>query len=322
MSIITSIKYNGSKIGTTEGDSVSVTYDGSTIVTITSEGTKTLKCSGKVMKTNLVIGNKTLKCAGKLMSGNIVLETIIATYSITPTLQHCTADAHNPTEVEAGSSASLSFYAEDGYTFDDDIEEAITNASGFSLSNATWTVVEQFPITVTTTHCTSVWTNPTVIDAGGTAQLKFNFNGTEYVCPDTAPTVTGATVDSWVKVDDKHGTLNISDPTGAVSVTVEGEAVPSAGETWVINETPDVGFRTYIAETINFISNNVQFKELTIEGFQAMPDYNIRYYTDNWNYTGVYDMESWTDQAYRTVTFETAPTGVLLTWLQANAVKQ
>ena len=30
----------------------------------------------------------------------------------------------------------------------------------------------------------------------------------------------------------------------------------------------------------------------------------------------------WTNQAYRTVTFETAPTGDLLAWLEANATKQ
>lgn len=31
---------------------------------------------------------------------------------------------------------------------------------------------------------------------------------------------------------------------------------------------------------------------------------------------------SWTDEAYRTVTFESEPTGDLLTWLTNNAVKQ
>jgi len=30
----------------------------------------------------------------------------------------------------------------------------------------------------------------------------------------------------------------------------------------------------------------------------------------------------WTDEKYRTVTFLEPPTGDLLTWLQANAVKQ
>ena len=32
--------------------------------------------------------------------------------------------------------------------------------------------------------------------------------------------------------------------------------------------------------------------------------------------------DTWTDQAYRTVTFSEPPTGELLTWLQANGVKQ
>ena len=33
-------------------------------------------------------------------------------------------------------------------------------------------------------------------------------------------------------------------------------------------------------------------------------------------------IDNWVSQDYRTVTFETSPTGALLTWLQANAVKQ
>lgn len=44
-------------------------------------------------------------------------------------------------------------------------------------------------------------------------------------------------------------------------------------------------------------------------------------YYDN---TRVYDLEgyTWTNEAYRTITFEEPPTGDLLTLLQANAVKQ
>lgn len=31
---------------------------------------------------------------------------------------------------------------------------------------------------------------------------------------------------------------------------------------------------------------------------------------------------TWTNEAYRTITFDEEPTGDLLTWLQANAVQQ
>lgn len=34
------------------------------------------------------------------------------------------------------------------------------------------------------------------------------------------------------------------------------------------------------------------------------------------------DTASWVNQAYRTITFLEPPTGDLLTWLQANGVKQ
>ena len=66
-----------------------------------------------------------------------------------------------------------------------------------------------------------------------------------------------------------------------------------------------------------FVSNNQNFVKLT--GTSVAPDIGIdaticiaaRTKTDGW-----------VNEAYRTITFETAPTGELLTWLQANGTKQ
>ena len=115
-------------------------------------------------------------------------------------------------------------------------------------------------------------------------------------------------------------------PTGAMLTWLLNNAVPQAevlvSKTWVINETPDtqsVVFPTTNGlwkQTINFTSNNIQFTSVEIiDGVDEL------YYGGTSGVT-TYSEGSWDNQAYRTVAFETAPTGELLTWLQANAVPQ
>ena len=96
----------------------------------------------------------------------------------------------------------------------------------------------------------------------------------------------------------------------------------SQGETWVINESPNTN---YFSFDVSFISNEQPYVNLRLEGdlhitgivynLPNLQGYVIAYENGN---DGYY----WTYEAYRTITFETAPTGDLLTWLQANAVKQ
>lgn len=98
---------------------------------------------------------------------------------------------------------------------------------------------------------------------------------------------------------------------------VEEPEEPTTGETWVINEEPisDIG-----VTVVSFVSNNERFNRISCSVSQGVGG------SINFDYNQVYliyrTFTEWTDQAYRTVTFETAPTGALLTWLQANAVKQ
>lgn len=69
------VTYNGIDIidsAEVSGD-VTVTYDNRTIVTV-SDGTKTLKCNGKVMKSDVALGGKTLKCSGKRMVSDVVVK--------------------------------------------------------------------------------------------------------------------------------------------------------------------------------------------------------------------------------------------------------
>ena len=87
---------------------------------------------------------------------------------------------------------------------------------------------------------------------------------------------------------------------------------PSSGETWVLNETYNGS--TTASYDVNFTSNGESFAKLS---YGDRPRWFIKY-----GETNVYFNGTWTNAAYRTITFATLPTGDLLTWLQANGTKQ
>jgi len=98
----------------------------------------------------------------------------------------------------------------------------------------------------------------------------------------------------------------------------------SQGETWLIDEEPDFTFQgNLISFNVNFTSNNKQYVKL--EAVETSNIIDLFYYktispsTYDIAYSGYGSW--WPNENYRTVTFNTAPTGNLLTWLQSNAVK-
>ena len=94
----------------------------------------------------------------------------------------------------------------------------------------------------------------------------------------------------------------------------------SQSETWIINENPSVVLNgSLISFTITFTSNNTEYLKINATIDYSGPVYYLSYYESTVP-TQVYN-GTWVDEAYRTITFDTAPTGSLLTWLQANAVK-
>lgn len=82
-------------------------------------------------------------------------------------------------------------------------------------------------------------------------------------------------------------------------------------ETWVLNATITVSSHSFSAA---FTSNGTEFSTIymTSTALYYRGTKDIKVYT-NW---------TWTNSAYRTLVFDTSPTGDLLTWLQANGVKQ
>ena len=98
----------------------------------------------------------------------------------------------------------------------------------------------------------------------------------------------------------------------------------SQGETWVINERPNYDDDIFLPAS--FISNEQSFEAIMfLFGFEHA---DLIYRINDEDVIAVYEYNEqvmdfiWINEAYRTITFETEPTGDLLTWLQANAVKQ
>ena len=96
------------------------------------------------------------------------------------------------------------------------------------------------------------------------------------------------------------------------------KAEPSSGETWVLNET--INATDGLNTAISFSSNNQSFDTFYTHYSPLKEEYVIDYILNSIHYNAYNN--GWTNEAYRTITFETAPTGDLLTWLQANGTKQ
>lgn len=127
-----------------------------------------------------------------------------------------------------------------------------------------------------------------------------------------------STSSKWSTLSDGEYTVQIvakgagyRDSAKSTSVTVTKSS--STGETWVLNEYPTIS--ETITYNVNFTTNN---ESKTSFELRNVRDSKELYYDGEL----VYSNGNWEDPDYRTITFETAPTGDLLTWLQANGTKQ
>lgn len=102
----------------------------------------------------------------------------------------------------------------------------------------------------------------------------------------------------------------------------------SSGETWLLNETlSDLTIDYTTADkSYPYISNGTRFIYINRSYSTAFGGIDLlTYWRDgsSTNTIDVYDSGSWTNEAYRTITFEEAVTdSELLSWLEANGVKQ
>lgn len=99
--------------------------------------------------------------------------------------------------------------------------------------------------------------------------------------------------------------------TGTYKFRHYSQQEPSSEETWVLNETLTLTPNTF---SVDFTANNSNYTEIWMSDRELAygDSSNVVYAT-----TG-----GWIDEANKTLVFASAPTGDLLTWLQANGTKQ
>lgn len=92
-------------------------------------------------------------------------------------------------------------------------------------------------------------------------------------------------------------------------------------ETWVLNEQLDPVLQLS-KKTISFTSNGQAYAAISFQNRELV------YYTNPYSSSGTSAYAPrgaqgyWTNSAYRTVVFDSTPTGSLLSWLQKNGTKQ
>ena len=101
-------------------------------------------------------------------------------------------------------------------------------------------------------------------------------------------------------------------------------------QTWVIKDTAPVDEDSYVLNKvdISFTSGGEKFSSIEIysDGVVLFLDYHRDNHTTEEPAAMDLSMGEtqfyWNAPAYKTLVFDTPPTGDLLTWLQANATKQ
>lgn len=92
-------------------------------------------------------------------------------------------------------------------------------------------------------------------------------------------------------------------------------------ETWVLNEQLDPVLQLS-KTTISFTSNGKTYAAISFQNRKLV------YYTNPYSssgtsaYTPQGASANWSNDAFRTITFDSTPTGALLSWLQENGTKQ
>ena len=238
----------------------------------------------------------------------VTITAVKESFTVTTNLTNCTASG-GATTVEYGEAWSA----------------IITPSSGFTLEGTTPTV------TIGGTPYTGFTYSAAAPSATGTTYVlripegKINGDvvitieaiGQKLAAPQNV--AIDGTVVSWDEVENATSYELFADGTSIGSV--------KNGETWLLNERLqafDSGDQANFDYSVNFVSNDTQYTNFACVTATSRLSKSLTYGDSDNTYTIVYngDNVTWTNQAYRTVTFETAPTDDLLTWLQANATKQ
>ena len=125
----------------------------------------------------------------------------------------------------------------------------------------------------------------------------------------TRDTVTPGTLQKGYTAHDKSG----AKITGTLEPSSSGGG--SASETWMLNENCAVDYDgDSVTFNVDFTSQGFAFSSITLSAnFRRQMSYD---------HTVVKSYNKWANVGYRKLIFNASPTGDLLTWLQANGVKQ
>ena len=194
------------------------------------------RLTNKVVETSLRFGADALDKSylgadslDRIYLGTDLLYQTLNEYTVTETLSNVTTIGTHPVKILEGKSLTLKYTADANYELLDSV--TVANATS-NWTKSTGTLVVSNPtgdvtITITAvritysitenlTNVTKTGTHPSVIAAGQTLVLNYAA-ATGYNLPDTV-TVTGATSD-WKQAT---GVLTITNPTGAVTITIAG----------------------------------------------------------------------------------------------------
>lgn len=219
--------------------------------------------------------------------------TILGLYTITTTLTNCAGASANATKIQENGGLTLTFTANSGYELPTGV--SVTNVTSYNWNKATGVLAISKP------------TGDVAIEIVAVSAL-----------PQLATPTNVAVTDTTLTFDEVANATSYEVFVDNVSI---GTHTIQTTETWLLNEslidtTSEVGFNV----SIGFTSNNEAFTAISLLLRAGREGVQLEYGS-----TTVYNSiigSGWTNQGYRTVTFATPPTGNLLTWLQANGVKQ
>ena len=125
---------------------------------------------------------------------------------------------------------------------------------------------------------------------------------------------------AYSKVSEKGGTVPASQTVANLATAIDSIPAGGAKETWVIKSDANGVFAT---TQISFTCNGQKYTSIGANSDSS--SFIILHYDNNeianFDPGAGYGFEFY-NEAYRKLTFDTPPTGELLTWLQSNATKQ
>ena len=230
---------------------------------------------------------------------------------------NCTPNP-KPTQIAVRGTLAITYTAAAGYDLPETSGVGVTGCSFdwnqstgvLTLYNPTRAVsagvvavAKSYAITATVTNGTATGAN--VIHTGETVALTIAADS-GYNLPDTI-TVTGAS-QTWNK---ETGTLTLSNPTGAVTVSAvcvaAGYTLEAGTYNWINvlgGGSPSVTF----SEEISFSSNNAQFNKIELSFYGDGSVKRLYYYENNGAVRTAYTEEIWSYTSYKIIALSTAQT--------------